>query len=182
MLFVLFFPIFFFYSRRTLISWLFFHFFCASPMFSCRFTFSSSVLYKHTFRNGWSYWLLNAIGFLILLFFLSITWFKKLWILLMPINEDDPNLIELPTHRFLKYLFNTSKSVMSNAVARMLIYFVAVCVLTLSALIHLVRTQASTRVWYRAEMLNQTTIYLHVCICFFFSPFFLCVWKFSNLG
>lgn len=66
-----------------------------------------------------------------------------MWILLTPINEDDPNLIELPANPFLKYLFNTSKNLMSNAVARMLIYFVAVCVLILSALIHLVRTQAS---------------------------------------
>lgn len=82
--------------------------------------------------------MLNAIGFGILLFFLAITWFKKIWILLRPINEDDPNLIELPNNRFLRYLFNTSKSVMSNAIARMLIYFVSICVLTLSALIHLV--------------------------------------------
>lgn len=61
-----------------------------------------------------------------------------------PINEDDPNLIELPTNRFLRYLFNTSKSVMSNAVARTLIYFVSVCVLTLSALVHLVRIDCIT--------------------------------------
>ncbi|XP_055322091.1 adenylyl cyclase X E-like isoform X2 [Sitodiplosis mosellana] len=88
--------------------------------------------------DGWSYWMLNAVAFLVLLFFLAITWFKKIWILLRPINEDDPNLIELPTNPFLRYLFNTSKSVMSNAVARMLIYFVSVCVLTLSALIHLI--------------------------------------------
>lgn len=93
---------------------------------------------KKNCSDGWSYWALNAIGFIILLFFLSITWFKKIWILLRPINEDDPNLIELPTNPFLRYLFNASKSVMSNAVVRMLIYFVSVCALTLSALIHLV--------------------------------------------
>lgn len=117
------------YSRRTLILCITIYF--VHPFFMCS-------VHEHAYSNGWSYWILNAIGLLILLFFLSITWFKKMWILLTPINEDDPNLIELPANPFLKYLFNTSKSVMSNAVARMLIYFVAVCVLTLSALIHLV--------------------------------------------
>lgn len=80
-----------------------------------------------------------------------------MWILLTPINEDDPNLIELPANPFLKYLFNTSKSVMSNAVARMLIYFVAVCVLTLSALIHLVSERMSERA--NASSTKQAFIY-----------------------
>lgn len=126
-----------------------------------RFTFSlplSLSLFNNS--DGWSYWMLNAIGFLILLFFLSITWFKKIWILLRPINEDDPNLIELPTNPFLRYLFNTSKSVMSNAVARMLIYFVSVCVLTLSALIHLVRMQGIATCYPNAD------IHLFTRVCF----------------
>lgn len=89
-------------------------------------------------RNGWIYLVLDTIGFSILLFFLSITWFKKIWVLWRPINEDDPNVIDLPKNSILRYLFNTSKSIMSNAVARMCIYFLSICVLTLSALIHLV--------------------------------------------
>lgn len=117
--------------------------------------------------------MLNAIGFLILLFFLSITWFKKMWILLTPINEDDPNLIELPANPFLKYLFNTSKSVMSNAVARMLIYFVAVCVLTLSALIHLVRERA------RASSTKQAFIYTCAFDFFFHLLLFSLLFLFS---
>lgn len=89
--------------------------------------------------NGWLYWLLNAIVFLILLFFLMITWFKKLWIIFSPINEEEPNRIDAPHFRLFKCLFFTSKSVMRSAAARVLIYFVSICVLTLSALIHLVR-------------------------------------------
>lgn len=121
----------------------FFRFIDLDFSFCCCFsvTFSSfpfKLWNKKNCSDGWSYWALNAIGFIILLFFLSITWFKKIWILLRPINEDDPNLIELPTNPFLRYLFNASKSVMSNAVVRMLIYFVSVCALTVSALIHLV--------------------------------------------
>lgn len=81
---------------------------------------------------------MDTIGISILLFFLSITWFKKIWILWRPINEDDPNVIDLPKNLILRYLFNTSKTVMSNAVARTCIYFLSICVLTLSALIHLV--------------------------------------------
>lgn len=82
--------------------------------------------------------MLNVIGFGILIFFLAVTWFKKMWILLRPINEDDPNLIDLPNNKFLRFLFNTSKSIMSNAIARMLIYFVSICVLILISLVHLV--------------------------------------------
>lgn len=107
-----------------------------SPFFSL-FIFPIRLPLKYS--DGVWYWVLNALAFLVLVFFLAITWFKKMWILFRPINEDDPNLIELPNNPFLRYLFNTSKSVMTNAVARMLIYFVSVCVLTLSALIHLVR-------------------------------------------
>lgn len=105
------------------------------------------------------------MGFVILLLFLVITWFKKMWILLTPINEDDPNLIELPANPVLKYLFNTSKNLMSNVVARMLIYSVAVCVLILSALIHLVRTPASDtdRLWCRAEVLDQIQPFIYTC-------------------
>lgn len=90
--------------------------------------------------NGWLYWLVNAIGLLILLFFLTITWFKKLWILFQPINEDDPNVITLPEHRFFRYLFNVSNRIIQNAPARIIIYFISICVLVLSALIHLVNT------------------------------------------
>lgn len=97
------------------------------------------VFYHSCFRrNGLRYWIFNAIGFLVFFFFLMITWFKKLWILLRPINEDDPNLVVLPSNKILRYLFSTSKSIMSNVLARMLIYIVSICVLTLSALIHLV--------------------------------------------
>lgn len=141
-----------------------FHWFCCccfslflSFVFCCFCCCCANVKYN---SDGWSYWVLNATSFSVLLFFLSITWFKKIWILLRPINGDDPNLIELPTNPFLRYLSNTSKSVMNNAVARMLIYFVSVCVLTLSALIHLVRNNA-----------HKAFIYM-VFLCFFYYIWF----------
>lgn len=73
-----------------------------------------------------------------LIAFIPITWFKKLWILSSPINEDEPNRITPPQTAFNNYLFNTSRSIMSNGVARIAIYIVSICMLTMSALVHLV--------------------------------------------
>lgn len=94
------------------------------------------------FRNGVLYWIVNTVALIILIVFIPITWFKKLWILFSPINEDEPNRITPPKSKFCRYLYDTSKSIMSNGVARIIIYITSILMLTLSALIHLVGDMA----------------------------------------
>lgn len=75
---------------------------------------------------------------MVLFLIVAITWFKKLWVLWSPINEDEPSRIDLPEHWLLRFLFNASKAIIRSAITRFAIYLLCVSVLTLSALIHLV--------------------------------------------
>lgn len=96
------------------------------------------VLSSFRSRNGILYWIVNTVALVMLIAFIPITWFKKIWILFSPINEDEPNRITPPVTAIGNYLYNTSKSIMSNGVARIAIYIISICMLTMSAMIHLV--------------------------------------------
>lgn len=72
-----------------------------------------------------------------LLIFLPITWFKKLWVVFMPVNEDNSNLVNPPKSFLSLYLFNTSRNIMQNALARTLIYLATVSMLMICSLVHL---------------------------------------------
>lgn len=92
--------------------------------------------------DGTIYWTLNGIVFLVLFIILAIIWFKKLWVLLSPVNEDEPRRIDLPQNQLLRLLFKMSKAMVCSAFTRFVIYFMCVCVLISSALIHLVECDA----------------------------------------
>lgn len=113
----------------------------AYDFFGALFSFLISIFCVR--RNGTTYWLLNAIAFLVLFLILSITWFKKLWVLLSPINEEEPSRIDLPENPVLRILFKASKAIIRSAITRYAIYLLCICVLTLSALIHLVECDST---------------------------------------
>lgn len=90
------------------------------------------------FRVGDIYWLLNGVTAIVLLLFIPITWFKKLWVVFNHSTEEDPNTVNPPKNRFLKYLYDISREIMRNAVVRFGIYLTMVSLLTACSLIHLV--------------------------------------------
>lgn len=92
------------------------------------------------YRTGLIYWILNGITAIVLISFIPITWFKKLWILFIPINEDNLDVIEQPENKFYNYLYNKSRNVMISATSRMIIYLLTITLITACALIHLVST------------------------------------------
>lgn len=111
-----------------------------------RFPFFFFFLHKIHFlfnRDGRMYWLMNGLACFVLLFILALTWFKKVWILMSPINEDEPCRIELPENRILRIWFRMSNAIIRSALTRFIIYVVCISILILSALIHLVECEPS---------------------------------------
>lgn len=61
-----------------------------------------------------------------------------MWIVFNHATEEDPNTVNPPKNKCLKYLYNTSRDIMRNAIARFTIYLIMVTLLTACSLIHLV--------------------------------------------
>lgn len=88
-------------------------------------------------RSGWIYWSFIILSAIVLLTFIPITWFKKLWVLFMPVNEENSNLVNPPKSNVLLCLFNISRNIMQNAIARTCIYLATISLLMVCSLVHL---------------------------------------------
>lgn len=88
-------------------------------------------------RSGWIFWSFIMLSAIVLLVFFPITWFKKLWVVFMPVNEESSNLVNPPKSSVLLCLFNISRNIMQNAIARTCIYLATISLLMICSLVHL---------------------------------------------
>lgn len=90
------------------------------------------------FSGGLIFWLIHGLTATILVCIIPITWFKKLWIIFKSAYEDDPEMVDMPSNRYLRYFYRTSRNIITNAVARTIIYLATILFLTTCSLALLV--------------------------------------------
>lgn len=88
-------------------------------------------------RSGWIFWSFIVLSAVVLITFIPITWFKKLWVVFMPANDDNSMLVNPPKSIIPLCLFNISRNIMKNAIARTCMYLVTISLLMVCSLVHL---------------------------------------------
>lgn len=89
-------------------------------------------------RNGSLFYWCTAVATLVMFSFIPLVWFKKLWDYMKPVDDYDASLTVPPEKRIFKILYEFSFDIMSNAIARTIIYLLIVMILVTVSLLHLV--------------------------------------------
>lgn len=89
-------------------------------------------------RTGNLFYWCTALSTLLMIAFVILVWFKKLWDYFRPTQDADFSMTTPPDNRFLKWLYDFSFDIMSHAVWRMAIYVMVVIILVAVSLLHLV--------------------------------------------
>ncbi|XP_055382596.1 adenylyl cyclase X E [Condylostylus longicornis] len=85
------------------------------------------------------FWILDGVLFCVLLLFLPLTWYKKLWIVFSKAPDDETDEPLEPKNIFSKFFYKISDKLMRNFFGRFVIYLLTVgilCVVSLIPLIH----------------------------------------------
>ena len=94
-------------------------------------------------RYGDIFWIVSGTSIIIVILFILIAWFRKIWIKYIPAlgdsTDDDilDNNVE-PQPVIFKILYNFSYTIMNNIIPRTVIYLIIVLLLIIVSLINLV--------------------------------------------
>uniref|UniRef100_A0A1S4GVP2 adenylate cyclase n=1 Tax=Anopheles gambiae TaxID=7165 RepID=A0A1S4GVP2_ANOGA len=88
--------------------------------------------------SGIYFWLLNGLSGALLLAFIPITWFKKVWDVYTPYSIDDLLRVRKPQSRVMRIFYDFSNDIMSNFVIRTVIYLITIALLVVCSLMYLI--------------------------------------------
>ncbi|XP_035911813.1 adenylate cyclase type 2 [Anopheles stephensi] len=88
--------------------------------------------------SGMYFWLLNGLSGALLLAFIPITWFKKVWDVYTPYSIDDLLRVRKPQSRLMRIFYDFSNDIMSNYVIRTVIYLITIALLVVCSMMYLI--------------------------------------------
>ncbi|XP_055538155.1 adenylyl cyclase X E [Wyeomyia smithii] len=90
---------------------------------------------------GFYFWIIMLTSGAVLLTFIPITWFKKLWDVYTPYSSEDLLRVRKPQSAILKRLYEFSNGIMENFPLRTIIYLITIIILAACSLIYLIDCQ-----------------------------------------
>uniref|UniRef100_A0A182JM26 adenylate cyclase n=1 Tax=Anopheles atroparvus TaxID=41427 RepID=A0A182JM26_ANOAO len=88
--------------------------------------------------SGPYFWLLNGFSGALLLAFIPITWFKKVWDVYTPYSIDDLLRVRKPQSKVMRIFYDFSNDIMSNYIIRTVIYIITITLLVVCSLMYLI--------------------------------------------
>ncbi|XP_035790946.1 adenylyl cyclase X E-like [Anopheles albimanus] len=88
--------------------------------------------------SGIYFWVLNGFSGVLLLAFIPITWFKKVWDVYTPYSIDDLLRVRKPQSKIMRLLYDFSNDIMSNFIIRTVIYLITIALLVVCSLMYLI--------------------------------------------
>ncbi|XP_052873857.1 adenylyl cyclase X E [Anopheles cruzii] len=87
--------------------------------------------------SGIYFWMLNGFAGTLLVVFVPITWFKKIWDVYTPYSIDDLLRVRKPQSRPMRVLYDFSNDIMGNFIIRTVIYLITITLLVFCSLMYL---------------------------------------------
>lgn len=85
----------------------------------------------------------------ILSMFFVIMWFKKFWVILSPLGDDDShNTVKPPSNWIILNIYHLSTTLTKNMPARVIIYLITIGLLCVSSIINLVSFNGNIALLY----------------------------------
>ncbi|KFB36670.1 AGAP007631-PA-like protein [Anopheles sinensis] len=88
--------------------------------------------------SGAYFWFLNGFSGALLLAFIPITWFKKVWDVYTPYSIDDLLRVRKPQSKVMRVFYDFSNDIMSNFIIRTVIYLITIALLVVCSLMYLI--------------------------------------------